>query len=700
MISTARSRSPRRTLDRPHPKIWPRPLVTPGAEDGLKGSRPSRPSATKNRLWLCLSLILFATLLLPTSSCAADIIFIRAASGSQSEQQALQVATEYYGVKLKVLRTGSSPADKTALRDAIEQNNTLAIVIAANALPNLNKGEIFRALSARPTGTLPLLLMGVTPDTDRTLLATWSGGTVNGCNRVSGHAQLHYSIGHVAGFTDQLSDIEIPYPGESAFYLSLAQGAGAIEIARVGDFRQVEPIFIQLTSEHRRTFIATAVSGASNNISNAVGDDTVSAFSQIAPAMMFVKFSAGEKGWHVLHHYANLTIDDPSLREPYGFLNYEQLVAEMDKHNFHSTIAFIPWNYDRNDPSVVSLFRQRPDRLSISIHGDNHDHKEFTSYQSKALDVQVEALRQSLARMNEFQATTGIPYDKVMIFPHSIAPAKTLEALKTLNYLATVNSQNVPMDTTRPSGLLFDLRSITVSFGGIPSITRYSVAVPTPTYLLAVNDYLDNPLLFYCHHEFFQNGSDAFNNLADRVNELEPSTRWRGLGDIIQNLYLVKKRDDSTYDVQAWSATINLENPAERDTILHIAKLETGSPAIASVTVDGVGYPFQVNNGQLIVNLPIAAGRHRKVTIKYEEPRDSTLVSIKKNSVRVYLLRMASEFRDNILYRSSAGRALIAVVGDQEVGSSVSKKLTLALMSLLLCVAWSVRLLTKRHGRG
>jgi hypothetical protein len=647
-----------------------------------------------------LPLILFATLLLPTWGCAADVIFIRSASGSSTEQQVLQVATEYYGVNLKVLPSGSTAADETALRDAIEQNNALAIVIAANALPNLNKGKVFRALSARPAGTLPLLVMGVTPGTDRTLLNTWSGGAVNGCKRVSGRVQLHYSFGHVAGLTNQLSDVEIPDPGENAFYFSLAQGIGAIEIAKVSDSRQGEPIFVQLPSEHQSIFLATAVSGTSNNISDIAGDGTVDAFSQIAPAMMFVKFCVGEKGWHVLHHYANLTIDDPSLREPYGFLSYKRLVAEMDKHNFHSTIAFIPWNYDRSDPSVVSLFRQHPDRLSISIHGDNHDHKEFTSYQSKALDVQVESLRQSLARMNEFQTTTGIPYDKVMIFPHSIAPVKTLEALKTLNYLATVNSQNVPMDATRPNGLLFALRSITVSFGGIPSITRYSVAVPTPTYLLAVNDYLDNPLLFYCHHEFFQNGSGAFDDLADRVNELEPDTRWRGLGDIMQNLYLVKERDDLTYDVQAWSATIDLENPAGRDTILHITKLETGSPKIASVNVDGESYPFQVDNRQLIVNLPIGAERHRKVTIKYEEQPISTIVSIKKNSVRVYLLRMASEFRDNILYRSSAGRTLIAFVGDQGAGSPVPENLALVLILLFLCVAWSIRLLAKRHGRG
>src|SRR5208282_2762693 len=102
----------------------------------------------------------------------------------------------------------------------------------------------------------------------------------------------------------------------------------------------------------------------------------------------------------------------------------------------------------------------------------------FEDYGSKPLDVQVAALRQSLARMDRFQALTGIPYDKVMVFPHSIGPEKTLEALKTYNYLATINSTNVPMDSVRPPGLLFAMRSVTLSFGGFPSIVRYSVGAP------------------------------------------------------------------------------------------------------------------------------------------------------------------------------------------------------------------------------
>ena len=92
----------------------------------------------------------------------------------------------------------------------------------------------------------------------------------------------------------------------------------------------------------------------------------VNAFLRLAPAMMFAKYSAGARGWHAPAHYANLTIDDPWLRQPYGYVDYKGLLEEMEKHNFHTTIAFIPWNYERSQPEVVSLFKSHPERFSIA----------------------------------------------------------------------------------------------------------------------------------------------------------------------------------------------------------------------------------------------------------------------------------------------------------------------------------------------
>lgn len=55
-------------------------------------------------------------------------------------------------------------------------------------------------------------------------------------------------------------------------------------------------------------------------------------------------------------NHACIIIDDPLLRENYGFLNYRKLLDLMDKHDFHTSIAFIPWNYNRTDKNLATLF--------------------------------------------------------------------------------------------------------------------------------------------------------------------------------------------------------------------------------------------------------------------------------------------------------------------------------------------------------
>ena len=76
---------------------------------------------------------------------------------------------------------------------------------------------------------------------------------------------------------------------------------------------------------------------------------------------MYLRAAAGDKAWHFARQYANLTVDDAWLIEPYGHLSYAGLLAEMEKHDFHTTVAFIPWNFDRSRPDVVSIVRAHPD---------------------------------------------------------------------------------------------------------------------------------------------------------------------------------------------------------------------------------------------------------------------------------------------------------------------------------------------------
>jgi hypothetical protein len=625
---------------------------------------------------------------------AADVVLIRSTGSPSSEEHELEIATQFYGLNLKV--ETASANDVVAALGLIRQNSTVAVAIEADTLAVVNQNELLRALYRKLGSGIPLLILGVTPETDPTLLSAWSGGAVVGTKRLASRLHLHYVVGRFAGVTDQLTHREIPFTGGDTFYFALAGASKAQEIMTVRDDHQIVPVFIEADLRQQKVFFLCKMRPPGEGGVESSADSYDATFAVIAPVMMFTKYSAGERGWHALHHYANLTIDDPWLREPYGHLSYQALFKEMEGHDFHTTIAFIPWNYDRSEEEVVSLFRTHPERFSICIHGDNHDHKEFEDLGSKPLSLQVADLKQSLARMGKFQSLTGIPYDSVFVFPHSIGTESILEELKKYNFLATVNSSNVPMDRPKPSALSLVLRPVSLSFANFPSISRYSAAVPIPSAFLGINEFLDNPLLFYAHQDFFANGMGAFDHMADEVNKLEPDTRWRGLGEIVNHLYLVRLRDDSNYDVLTFSRSIDLENTSGRDLVFYVRKQETGSPVVASVNVDGRHVPFQLRGEYLDLGVPVPAGKARSVVIEYKNDLDLASISTSKTSLRVNLLRKISDYRDITLSKYYVGRVVTNYYYEHGVTPPVAVLCGCALVLFGLCGGWGLWRILKR----
>src|SRR5690606_1624625 len=87
-------------------------------------------------------------------------------------------------------------------------------------------------------------------------------------------------------------------------------------------------------------------------------------FSKIVPMMIALRHAAGDEAWHQDINYANLTLDGVPLVEVVDNLNYVELLREMDRHNFHTTIAMPPVMADQTESLVVSLFIENPDRYS------------------------------------------------------------------------------------------------------------------------------------------------------------------------------------------------------------------------------------------------------------------------------------------------------------------------------------------------
>ena len=415
----------------------------------------------------------------------------------------------------------------------------------------------------------------------------------------------------------------------------------------------------------------------------------------------------GERTWHPPGYFANLTIDDPWLKEPYGHLKYEGFLNEMEEANFHTTIAFIPWNYDRCEDKVASLFREHPDRFSVCVHGNNHDHYEFYKYETtlkdswpeKPLCEQEEDIVQAVARMERFSELTGIDYDRVMVFPHAIAPAETLGLLKKYGFISTVNAGNIPLGSKLPSVQTSKHSFEPLLFENFASLDRRSASTVDNS---DIEDGLSRgkPLLFYVHHEFFENGINTFNPIAEMVNAIEPSVQWKSLGYISRHLYLLKKRENGDYDVRSFSKSIELENNHNRDVTYFVQKEETFIPPIKKVTVDGKSYSYKRNDDEITMEVVIPAGESRLIDIEYENDLDIASVDISKDDLRVTILRKLSDFRDMTLATNVVGRTLTHFYYETELYKLGLIKLTLVLLILLTLTisgGWYIRKRFKRR---
>jgi hydroxypyruvate isomerase len=596
---------------------------------------------------------------------AAEVAYVAKTSEQSGTRQQMEIAAKFYGLEADVTVLAGTE-DDSAMAKVIRNPEIVAIAIAADTLPSLNQKYVLATIQKQGR-KIPLFIVGITEQTSPALLRQWSAGAITGCKKSAiEQGTGWYAIAGANDITRQLGATKLPLNQEEVSYLTLDKGRGAqwLMAARLGTFEM--PVFADAAISGQEVFFATATQA----INIPVTPDPyrqAAVFATLAPPIMFLRYVAGERAWHSPGSYANLTIDDAWLRESYGYVNYEELLKQAQLHNFHATLAFVPWNFDRSQPATVSLFRAHPDRLSITIHGNNHDHQEFGAYNAHPLQGQVEDIKQGIARMERFSQRTGIPYDAVMVFPHSISPEATLAVLKRYNFLGTANSLNVPSDATAPADPEFALRTATLQFADFPSLRRYSAEAPIPDAQLAIDAFFGNPLLFYVHEGFFAPGIGAFNTIADRVNQLQPDTQWMGLGYIAQHLYLEKLRDDGNYDVRLFTGTIHLSNTRKRDATFFLEKEEDFALPV-TVHVDGQLYPYERAGTQLRIQLPVRDGMSRTIEIKYQNDLNLAAISVSKTSLRVNAIRQLSDFRDNVVSKTGPGRWLIRSYSENGAG--------------------------------
>jgi hypothetical protein len=381
-----------------------------------------------------------------------------------------------------------------------------------------------------------------------------------------------------------------------------------------------------------------------------VGDASLTEyFSRLLPHAMALRYAAGDECWRPCKAHASIIIDDPLLRKSYGFLNFESLLRLADQHKFHTTIAFIPHNFRRNSSRITRMFQENAARLSICFHGNDHTEAEFASTDLALLNT---LLRVAEDRMNLHHQMTGLPCDRVMVFPQGNFSIEAMKVLKSHNFYAAVNTVLHPAE--QPVRLTIGelAQPAVLRYGGFPLFIRKPIR-KTQSHDIAFNLFFGRPVLIVEHHEIFQR-PESLGEIAARINSMAAEVHWSNLATVVGNSILTRRAPDDTHHVRAYSGTVRISNDSGS---IRRYSIEWGDScegaSIEPVPTDGTPCcGFEIDDAGLRLSVELAPGSSQTFSLVHRNLHATVKNLGLRWKAQAFLRRRLSEVRDNYLSKN------------------------------------------------
>jgi hypothetical protein len=371
-------------------------------------------------------------------------------------------------------------------------------------------------------------------------------------------------------------------------------------------------------------------------------------FFETVPIVMYAKWAFGMGTPAEVN--GCLIVDDPPLKPRYGFLRYRDIVRLMDEHNFATTIAFIPWNWHRTDARTVQLFHERPDKLSLCVHGCDHTGGEFAERSAAVLNKRIAIANQ---RMQLLRRKTGLHHSDVMLFPQGAFSAGAARALKLNGFIAAANTGVAPVHADENKTTIADLFSLAIKrYGSFPIFTRRYLSHGVENF--AFDGILGKPCLIGAHHDDFADDARILLRVIAKLNSLNWKLRWRSLGDAITRSFNVRKLNGGDPCVEMYGTNLIYANSHVSNTGITFIKEESDFDCVKAVTVNGAPVDHVYNSGYLLFKVSVPPQENADVRIAYSGGQNlSSDQDGVKYRAKALLRRYLSEFRDNYLSRNA-----------------------------------------------
>jgi len=402
-----------------------------------------------------------------------------------------------------------------------------------------------------------------------------------------------------------------------------------------------QPFFASVPRERAEVFFLAGVETA--DLDARWGEKPLTEyFSQLVPPAMFLRYAFRDECWRPHQHHATLIIDDPLLRKDYGSLNYERVLGLMDEYNFHTSIAFIPHNYQRNSKSTIRMFRERPDRFSICFHGNDHTAAELATKDVRLLNSMLTVAEE---RMDAHLKSTGIPCDKVMVFPQGNFSVDAMKILRAHNFAAAVNSGPYPTGEHVGLTLAEMIEPAILNYGAFPLFVRHYIREITPQHV-ALNLLFGKPTLIVEHHDVFKN-PECLTQLVSRINALAPNIKWSNLQTAVENSYLCRWAPDGTFQVRAYSNAGKIENSSDALLRCSVTWSRPTESIVQEVFVDGMPWPDARTDRGIRFFFELSPASSRAFSLVHENDFGSSDANRRFQwKAKAFLRRRLSEIRD------------------------------------------------------
>jgi hypothetical protein len=357
----------------------------------------------------------------------------------------------------------------------------------------------------------------------------------------------------------------------------------------------------------------------------------------IVALVQFLREAGAEAAYAPPPLRAAFLFDDPNLRwRTYGFIDYPKLLRDAERHGYHASMAMVPLDNRFAHAETIDLFRRHPERLSLVFHGNDHSSHELDRPRSEASALALAA--QALRRAERFESRYGLGIDRVMTPPHGMCSEEVAAALAAVGFDGLCAIHPLPWSERPPASRPlagWDPAEFAAGCAVVPRLHLDSTDAD-----IALRAFLDQPLVFYGHHEDLAKGLDPLGAIAARVARMG-AARWCSIGEIAASNYAVR-RDLDLLRVRPYSNRVRIAVPAGCDRLL-VDRPRDLDPAVRGWSI-GAAEPAAFDTV-----LPVTPGSEIELRLRRSDERPPAAIKAPAPRPWAIIRKMAMEARDRTL---------------------------------------------------